>query len=123
MPDDSSISVLDKFKMQGKEFTELCDGGVANHVNLDEHLSYNQYESLLNFAIKEGCNYFTYNVPNSQCDDCGFISKHKLTECPKCNSKNITWWTRIIGYLRPIKAFSKGRRIEANKRIYSKLDA
>lgn len=119
MPDDNSINVLDKFKMQGKEFTELLDGGVANHVNLEEHLDKIQYKKLINFSIKEGCNYFTFNIPNSQCDNCGFISKHKITECPRCKSNKITWWTRIIGYLRPIKAFSKGRRIEANKRIYS----
>lgn len=119
MPDDPNISVLDKFRMQGKEFTELLDGGVANHVNLEEHLSKKQYEKLIDFSIQEGCTYFTFNVPNSQCDDCGFISKHKIIECPKCKSNKITWWTRIIGYLRPIKAFSKGRRIEANKRIYN----
>lgn len=119
MPDDPNISVLDKFRMQGKEFTELLDGGVANHVNLEEHLSKKQYEKLIDFSIQEGCSYFTFNVPNSQCDDCGFISKHKIIECPKCKSNKITWWTRIIGYLRPIKAFSKGRRIEANKRIYN----
>lgn len=90
MPDDASISVLDKFKMQGKEFTELLDGGVANHVNLEEHLSKSQYEKLIDFSIKEGCSYFTFNIPNSQCDNCGFISKHKLIECPKCHSNKIT---------------------------------
>ncbi len=119
MPDDASISVLDKFRMQGKEFTELLDGGVANHVNLEEHLTKSQYKKLIDFAISEGCSYFTFNIPNSQCDNCGFISKHKIIECPKCKSTKITWWTRIIGYLRPIKAFSKGRRIEANKRVYN----
>lgn len=76
--------------MQGKKFTEKCDGGVANHVNLAEHLSKIQYEKLIDLAIVEGCNYFTFNIPNSQCDSCGYISKHKLTTCPKCNSDKIT---------------------------------
>lgn len=91
MPDDKSISVLDKFRMQGKEFTELLDGGVANHVNLEEHLTKSQYKKLIDFAISEGCSYFTFNIPNSQCDNCGFITKHKITECPKCKSTKITW--------------------------------
>jgi ribonucleoside-triphosphate reductase len=96
-------------------------GGVALHCNLEEHLSKKQYLMLIDYAIKYGTSYFTFNIPNSQCDDCGFISKQKLHECPKCGSKKITWWTRIIGYLRPISAFSKGRQIEASRRVYGKV--
>jgi ribonucleoside-triphosphate reductase len=44
----------------------------------------------------------------------------KFFECPKCKSKDVTWYTRIIGYLRPISAFSRDRQIEAAKRTYSK---
>ena len=78
-----------------------------------------QYLKLIDFAIAEGTNYFTFNIPNSQCDDCGFITKHPIKECPKCHSKNITQWTRTIGYLRPIKSFDYYRQIEASNRIYS----
>ena len=28
-----------------------------------------------------------------------------IKECPICSSKNIDYWTRIIGYLRPVSAF------------------
>ena len=113
-------SVLDKMRMHGREFTELLDGGVGCHINLDEHLSKEQYSKLIDFAIANGTSYFTFNIPNTQCDDCGFISKQRLTECPKCGSKNLTWWTRIIGYLRPTKAFDKFRRQEESQRTYSK---
>ena len=41
-------------------------------------------------------------------------------KCPKCGSEHITQYTRIIGYLRPITAFGKDRRIEAERRTYSK---
>lgn len=119
-PDDQTISVLEKFRLHGKRYVETLDGGVALHCNLEEHLSKKQYLKLIEYAVKEGTNYFTFNVPNSQCKDCGHITKHKLTECPHCGSKQITWWTRIIGYLRPISNFSKGRRAEAAKRTYSK---
>ena len=43
-----------------------------------------------------------------------------IPHCPKCGKENITWYTRVIGYLRPIKAFGSDRQVEANKRIYSK---
>ena len=94
--------------------------GQAVHCNLEDHLSKEQYLKLIEFAIAEGTNYFTFNIPNSQCDDCGFITKHPIKECPKCHSKNITQWTRTIGYLRPIKSFDYYRQIEASKRVYSK---
>lgn len=90
-------SVLDKFRLHGKNFTSTLDGGVGCHINLEEHLSVEQYIKLIEFAVKEGTSYFTFNIPNSECDDCGYITKHPITTCPKCNSSNITWYTRIIG--------------------------
>lgn len=114
-------SVLDKMILHGRQTAQYCDGGSACHINLEDHLSKEQYLKLLEFAVKEGTNYFTFNIPNSKCEDCGYITKHPITECPKCHSHNITWYTRVIGYLRPIKAFGIDRLIEAGKRVYSKL--
>ncbi len=113
-------SVLDKFRLHGKEFTETLDGGVGCHINLEEHLSKEQYIKLIEFAVKNGTSYFTFNIPNSECEDCHYIVKKPITECPKCHSKNIKWYTRIIGYLRAIKNFGYERQIEASKRTYSK---
>lgn len=112
-------SVLDKLRMHGREFTELLDGGVGCHINLQEHLSMVQYLKLIDFAIEQGTSYFTFNIPNTQCDDCGFISKQRLKKCPKCGSEHLTWWTRVIGFLRPTKLFSPARRVEESQRTYS----
>lgn len=113
-------SVLDKMILHGRQTAQYCDGGSACHINLEDHLSKEQYLKLIEFAVKEGTNYFTFNIPNSKCEDCGYITKHPITECPKCHSKNITQYTRVIGYLRPVKSFGKDRQIEASKRVYSK---
>lgn len=112
-------SVLDKFMLHGRQTYQYTDGGSAAHINLEDHLSKDQYLKLIDFAIVNGTNYFTFNIPNSKCDDCGYITKHPITECPKCHSKNITQYTRVIGYLRPIKSFGKDRQIEASHRTYS----
>lgn len=112
-------SVLDKFILHGRQTSSFCDGGSAAHINLEDHLSKEQYLKLIDFAIVNGTNYFTFNIPNSKCDDCGYITKHPITECPKCHSKNITQYTRVIGYLRPIKSFGSDRQIEASHRTYS----
>lgn len=113
-------SVLDKMILHGRQTAQYCDGGSACHINLEDHLSKEQYLKLIDFAIANGTNYFTFNIPNSKCDDCGYITKHPITECPKCHSNHITQYTRVIGYLRPIKSFGKDRQIEASKRVYSK---
>ena len=115
-------SVLDKFILHGRQTYQYTDGGSAAHINLEDHLSKEQYLKLIDFAIANGTNYFTFNIPNSKCDTCGYITKHPITECPKCHSKNITQYTRIIGYLRPIKSFGEDRQIEAGRRVYGKMD-
>lgn len=112
-------SVLDKFILHGRQTYQYTDGGSAAHINLDDHLSKEQYLKLIDFAIANGTNYFTFNIPNSKCDDCGYITKHPIIECPKCHSTHITQYTRVIGYLRPIKSFGKDRQIEASHRTYS----
>ena len=115
-----NTSVLDKFILHGRQTYQFTDGGSACHVNLEEHLSKEQYLKLIDFAVQEGTNYFTFNIPNSKCEDCGHIVKAPIDTCPKCGSKDVTWYTRVIGYLRPVTAFSRDRQIEAAKRTYSK---
>jgi len=114
-----NTSILDKFILHGKQVAPYCDGGQALHANLDEHLSKEQYLKLIDFAIQEGTNYFTFNIPISECKSCGHVVNAPIEKCPKCGSENIDYWTRIIGYLRPVSAFSAPRRIEQKKRIYS----
>lgn len=113
-------SVLDKFVLHGNQTYQYTDGGSAAHINLEEHLSKQQYLKLIDFAIINGTSYFTFNIPNSKCESCGKIVKQPIHQCPCCGSTNITQYTRIIGYLRPIKNFGIERQIEAGKRVYSK---
>ena len=117
--EDPTVNVLDKLRFHGKAFTRYLDGGSACHINLDEYLTKEQYLLLLNAAIRTGCNYLTFNVPNTLCNTCGYISKHRLDACPKCGSHDLDYATRIIGYLKLISRFAHDRQIEANKRYYS----
>ena len=115
-----NTSVLDKFILHGRQTYQFTDGGSALHCNLQDHLSKEQYLKLIDFAIKEGTNYFTFNIPNTKCNKCGHIVKQPFTVCPKCNSEDVTQYTRIIGYMRPISAFAEDRKAEAEMRVYSK---
>ena len=117
--EDSSLTILDKFKLHGAPYIQHLTGGSALHMNLEEHLSKAQYRKLLKVAAKEGCNYFTFNIPNTICNDCGCIDKRYLHECPKCHSKNVDYMTRIIGYLKRVSNFSSPRQEEAHRRYYA----
>lgn len=117
--EDESLNIIDKFKLHGRPYIEHLTGGSALHMNLDEHLSKEQYKQLLHVAAVEGCNYFTFNVPNTICNECGTIDKRYLHECPKCGTKNVDYMTRIIGYLKRVSNFSAPRQEEAARRYYA----
>ncbi len=117
--EDESLTIIDKFKLHGKPYIEHLTGGSALHMNLDEHLSKAQYAQLLKVAAKEGCNYFTFNIPNTLCNACGHIDKRYLHKCPECGSENVDYMTRIIGYLKRVSNFSQARQKEAARRYYA----
>ena len=121
-PNDPSVSILDKIVMHGNNYIgDYLDGGAAAHLNLSEHLSVTQYEKLLKYAAENGCQYLTFNVPNSECDDCGFITKAPIKECPHCGSTHISLYDRIIGYLTKIRNWSDGRQKEQQNRVYEQV--
>lgn len=122
-PNDKKLSVLEKIRLHGSRYIgDYLDGGSAAHINLSEHLSTEQYERLIKYAADEGCQYFTWNIPNCECDECGYIAKQPFKKCPKCESTHVSLWDRIIGYLTRIDNWSEGRQIEQKTRVYSKTN-
>ncbi|MCI1681478.1 MAG: anaerobic ribonucleoside-triphosphate reductase [Bacteroides sp.] len=120
--EDESLNIIDKFRLHGQKYIEHLTGGSALHMNLEEHLSKEQYRQLLRVAATEGCNYFTFNIPNTVCNDCNHIDKRYLQECPVCHSKNVDYLTRVIGYMKRISNFSQARQKEAARRFYASTE-
>ena len=116
--EDDKTNLVDKFRLHGRKYIEHLTGGSALHANLEEHLSKAQYRQILHIAAVEGCNYFTFNIPNTVCNDCGHIDKRYLHECPECHGTNLDFVTRIIGYLKRVSNFSMARQKEAARRHY-----
>ena len=119
-PEDTELSILDKMKLHGNDYVKYLDGGQACHLNINEHLSFDQYRQLLRVASEYGCSYFTFNCKNTVCNDCGYISKDTLDVCPKCGSTNLDYLTRIIGYLKRVSSFNEARQVEEHMRSYNK---
>lgn len=118
---EDECNIVDKFVLHGKEVIQYLDGGSALHLNLEEYPTFEGYKRLFELAAKTGCNYWTTNIAVTCCEDCGYITKKTQHHCHRCKSKNVTWATRIIGYLRKINNFSEGRQLEASMRHYHKI--
>jgi len=116
--EDPKMSIIDKFKLHGGDVIKLLDGGSALHLNLDEHPSKEGYKALIRLAIRTGCEYFTTNVLRTACEDCQHVEFSKKPVCVKCGSTNVSYATRIIGYLKKIPSFSSERQTEAYLRTY-----
>ncbi len=117
--EDKTLNIIDRFRLHGRKYIEHLTGGSALHLNLEEHLSQAQYRHLLRVAAKEGCNYFTFNIPNTICNICGHIDKRYLKKCSCCGSDNVDYATRIIGYMKRVSSFSQARQKEAARRHYA----
>lgn len=116
--EDDETTALDKLIIHGKDNLQYLDGGSSVHLNLEEYPTKEGYKKLYRAAAKTGCNYWCTNVKITYCKDCGHIDKHTLGKCSKCGSKNITYGTRVIGYLKLIDSFSSPRQKEESMRFY-----
>ncbi len=119
--EDESQNIVDKFYLHGHDYIKYLDGGSAYHCNLEEYPTKEGFFKLLNIAAQTGCNYFCFNIKVTICNDCDYINKHTEKHCTKCNSNNVDYATRVIGYLKRVTNFSKSRQIEEKERYYCEV--
>lgn len=118
--EDESVEFPEKFSLHGKEVIQYLDGGSALHLNLNDYLSEQQFLRLLDGAARVGCNYFCTNVKVTVCNDCQKITKRTQHRCGHCQSTNVDYATRVIGYLKKVTSFSSARQKEHALRFYHK---
>ncbi|WP_404986354.1 anaerobic ribonucleoside-triphosphate reductase [Chryseobacterium sp. M5] len=120
--EDESQNIIDKFYLHGNDYIQYLDGGSAYHCNLEEYPTQEGFKKLLDVAAHTGCNYFCFNIKVTVCNTCGFIDKRTMDHCTECNSINIDYATRVIGYLKKITNFSKDRQKEEKVRYYGNAE-
>lgn len=122
-PNDAKMTLWEKIRLHGNRFIgDFLDGGSAAHLNLEAHLPKSMIKKVMLYCAKHGCQYWTFNIPNAKCEDCGYIAKHPFDVCPKCGSRNVSLYDRIIGYMTKIANWSAGRLFEQRLRIYLALE-
>lgn len=122
--EDDTIDIFDKANLYSSDILESLDGGSAYHMNLQEIPDKEQWKLIVDYLSKVGCNYWCYNVLATCCEnpECGYINKNTETYCIKCGTTNISYASRVIGYLTKISCWSHDRQIEGAKRYYNGLE-
>jgi ribonucleoside-triphosphate reductase len=82
-----------------------------------------QNEEALKKLIRSVCTkyrlpYFSITPTFSVCPECGYLDGEVET-CPKCESR-CEIYSRVVGYLRPVQQWNKGKQAEfRNRRTFA----
>ena len=98
---------------------KYSNAGCITYVEFESSIQNNleALETIVNYAMDNDLPYFAVNVPNDQCQDCGYTDMIN-EECPICGGKNIRRLRRVTGYLTGDykTAFNKGKQAEVEDR-------
>ncbi len=108
----NNMKISDRFIVQGN-FDKNTSGGSILHINIEENskLSFEQMKKLFDFALKTGTVYWSLNYIYVHCNQGHFfIGDQETVECPICKSKNLRFYTRIVGFITQIDNWVETRR-------------
>ena len=102
-------------------YDQACNSGCILHFNLDAPLhSENTAWDLINYICDQGVTYFAFVTKISACkNNHGFYS----SVCPICGEPKDTEYTKIVGFLTPVKTWSKERKAEFQMRDWMDLNS
>jgi ribonucleoside-triphosphate reductase len=98
------------------ELQSLYTGGTVLHLYLGEEIKDTEVAKRLLRKIftKYKLPYISFTPTFSVCNDHGYIAGEHFT-CPKCG-KPAEVWSRVVGYLRPVQNYNKGKKEEYRQR-------
>jgi anaerobic ribonucleoside-triphosphate reductase len=112
------VSPFEKIDIES-QLTGYSSAGCITYVELDSSVKNNlgALEQIVNYAMDKDIPYFAINVPNDQCQNCGYTDEIN-DECPQCGCGDIKRLRRVTGYLTGnyTTAFNKGKQQEVTMR-------
>jgi len=112
-------SIYERLSVQGK-IDSLTSGGAIAHINVDDEkpIDKDRFKQIIIAAKDLNVPYFAINYAYSECTQHHFsVGKHE--ECPICNAKIVCQYTRVVGFITPVKSWNSVRRdYEYDKRIF-----
>lgn len=113
------MNPFDKIDIES-QLTGYSSAGCITYVELDSGIKNNleALEQIVLYAMNKDIPYFALNVPNDQCQNCGYIDEIN-DECPVCKDANIHRLRRVTGYLTGnyTTAFNLGKQAEVKDRV------
>ncbi len=121
LPVDYSDDIFDTLRLQD-DLQRKYTGGTVLHVFIGERIA--EIEMVKSLVRKISNNYhlpyFTLTPTFSVCASHGYL-KGEQPVCPKCQSATEIY-SRVVGYLRPIKQWNDGKRAEYGRRRTFQVD-
>lgn len=93
----------------------MCSGGAIAHINLEQNFPNTDMAwDMLNEIAVSGVIYFAFNTRINECKNHhGFVG---TDICPICEEGVMDTYQRIVGFLEPVRSYSKDRKREFNTR-------
>lgn len=102
------------------ELDKACNGGSIFHCNVDKPFTnFDIAWKMLNYIADSGVPYFAFCTRISACENNhGFYGE----TCPVCGKPKVTTYQRIVGFLTPVRSYSKERKAEFAMRDWMDLN-
>jgi len=115
LPVNYTDDIFESLDLQDELQTKYT-GGTVLHLFMGERI---QNEEALKKLIRSVCTkyrlpYFSITPTFSVCPECGYLDGEVET-CPKCESR-CEIYSRVVGYLRPVQQWNKGKQAEFRDR-------
>jgi len=114
IPLSEKCSINEKLRLSAI-LDKLCSGGAIAHINLEGNFPNKDVAwEMLNKIASMGVIYFAFNTRINECErHHGFVG---TDICPKCGGNVIDTYQRIVGFLEPVRSYSKERKKEFSTR-------
>ena len=93
---------------------ELYTGGTVFHTFLGESPEPAAIKALLQKMVRFRIPYYSFTPTFSVCEEHGYLKGEQYI-CPHCDAETEVF-SRVVGYLRPVSQYNKGKRKEASER-------
>ncbi len=114
IPLSAKCTIQEKIRLSSI-LDKKCSGGAIAHINLEQNFPTKDAAwDMLNYIAKNGVFYFAFNTRINECENHhGFVG---TDICPVCGKGVFDTYQRIVGFLEPVRTYSKDRKREFSTR-------
>jgi ribonucleoside-triphosphate reductase len=120
VPLSHETNVIERIYTAG-QLDDLATGGAILHVNTQGQVKPGTHKEIVKLCAKMGVVYFALNYVLSRCAKCNEVYAGEPVVCA-CGGREFDKFTRVVGFVTPVKNWKKERRDEFKTRIKYDLE-